>query len=78
MIPDSELINNSVVEEIESLLHILSEKERKVIRLFYGLGNEDKMTLDAIGRKFGFSRERARQIKIKSLRLLRSKSKNIQ
>ncbi len=74
--PDSEMINNSTTKEIEKSLENLNEREKEVIILSFGLNDSDKMTLEAIGRKFDISKERVRQIRNKSIRLLRSDLKN--
>jgi RNA polymerase primary sigma factor len=53
----------------------LNERERCVIKAFYGLG-EPEMTLEEIGNKYGLTRERVRQIKEKAIRRLRNNTKN--
>lgn len=59
------------VAEIESWLEALSPNERRVISYRYGLGGREPMTLDAIGKVMGVTRERIRQIENKSLLKLR-------
>lgn len=59
------------VAEIESWLKTLSQAERRVISYRYGLGGQEPMTLDAIGKVMGVTRERIRQIENKSLLKLR-------
>jgi RNA polymerase primary sigma factor len=59
------------VEEIASWLDKLDDKERKVIILRYGLDQGDPLTLEAIGKKIGVTRERIRQIEQKALKQLR-------
>ncbi len=59
------------VTEIEFWLKALSPTERRVISYRYGLGGEEPMTLDAIGKIMGVTRERIRQIESKSLLKLR-------
>ena len=71
---DVGLVNESLKAEIEQALKILTERERNVVRAFFGIG-EPEMTLDEIGNKYGLTRERVRQIKEKALRHLRN-SKN--
>jgi len=58
---------------ISELIPVLSEREKFVIENYYGLNDGDELTLIEIGNKLGLSSERVRQIKIKSLRKLRSK-----
>jgi RNA polymerase sigma factor (sigma-70 family) len=59
------------VTEIESWLKALTPTERRVISYRYGLGGQEAMTLDAIGKILGVTRERVRQIENKSLLKLR-------
>ena len=77
--PEEEAINNKFQEEVIKLLDCLTERERKVIELRFGIGVPEPMTLEEVGHIFGVTRERIRQIEAKSLRKLRSplKSKNL-
>ena len=59
------------VVEITSWLEALSQTERRVVSYRYGLGNEEPMTLEAIGKIMGVTRERIRQIENKALLKLR-------
>jgi RNA polymerase primary sigma factor len=59
-------------EELQSVLGALSHRERKVIELRYGLTGEDPMTLEEVGRYFGVTRERIRQIETRTLFKLKS------
>ena len=70
-LPDTSLENTSLRIELERVLASLSEKESEVIKLYFGLNGEGPLTLEDIGERFGFTRERARQIKEKALRRLR-------
>ena len=72
---DRELVVESLRAEIASALMMLSERERRVVRAFYGIG-EPEMTLEEIGNRYGLTRERVRQIKEKAIRRLRSNTKN--
>ena len=72
---DSELVEESLREEIQNALNILNERERNVIEASYGI-NRPELTLEEIGTKFGLTRERVRQIKEKAIRKLRGCSKN--
>ncbi|WP_299674362.1 RNA polymerase sigma factor RpoD/SigA [uncultured Tenacibaculum sp.] len=76
---EKELNTQSLRIEIERVLKTLSPRESDVIRLFYGLGEENSMTLEEIGEIYDLTRERVRQIKEKALRRLRhvSKSKSL-
>ena len=72
---DRRLVQESLHAEITSVLKILSERERAVVKAFYGIG-QPEMTLEEIGNKYGLTRERVRQIKEKAIRRLRSNTKN--
>ncbi len=58
-------------EGLDRALRLLSERERTVIELRYGLTGNDPLTLEQIGRDFGITRERVRQIESNSLRKLK-------
>lgn len=73
---DVHLINDSLRKEIERSLSTLSERERDVLILFFGIGLGHGLTLEEIGSKFDLTRERVRQIKEKALRRLRHKNKS--
>jgi len=73
---DEELMQESLRREIERSLSTLSEKERDVINLYYGIGMSHGLTLEEIGAKFDLTRERVRQIKEKAIRRLRHTSRS--
>lgn len=62
--------------ETERFLSNLPYKEQQVIKLYYGIGIEEPMSLEQIGELMNISRERVRQIKEKAINKLRAKSKN--
>jgi RNA polymerase primary sigma factor len=66
-LPDAGLMEVSLHEEINKTLDMLSEREKEVVRLYFGIGEESAHTLDEIGQRFNLTRERARQIKEKAL-----------
>ncbi|MFO7617490.1 MAG: RNA polymerase sigma factor RpoD/SigA [Bacteroidales bacterium] len=72
---DHSLINESLSREIDRALATLTERERDIIKLFFGIGCQE-MTLEEIGEKFGLTRERVRQIKEKAIRRLRHASRS--
>ncbi|QQS52123.1 MAG: RNA polymerase sigma factor RpoD/SigA [Bacteroidota bacterium] len=72
---DHFLMEESLKQEIERTLNTLPEKERKVIRAFYGIGRKP-MSLEEIGDSIGISRERTRQIKEKAIKHLRQRAKS--
>jgi len=59
-------------ETLEKILSQLSQRERKVLELRYGLNGEHPRTLDEVGRAFNVTRERIRQIENQSLKKLRA------
>jgi RNA polymerase primary sigma factor len=61
-------------EQLDSVLHTLSEREKKVIQLRFGLTDGHPRTLEEVGREFGVTRERIRQIESKTLSKLRHPS----
>ena len=77
--PLSVLEHTKRAEEVASWLDTLTTDEKKVITLRYGLDGEEPQTLESIGKTFGVTRERIRQIEQKSLNKLRRtvKRKNI-
>lgn len=74
--PDVQLINESLQKEINRVISTLSEKERDVLKYYYGLDGGPAHTLEDISEKIGLTRERVRQIKEKALRRLRKSSKS--
>ncbi len=62
---------NILREQLEEALQKLPERERKIIQLRYGLTDGRYRTLEEVGREFGITRERIRQIEAKALRKLR-------
>ncbi|MGD1846824.1 MAG: RNA polymerase sigma factor RpoD/SigA [Salibacteraceae bacterium] len=73
---DTHLMQESLQKEIERSLLTLTERERDVIRLFFGIGLPHGLTLEEIGDKFDLTRERVRQIKEKAVRRLRHTSRS--
>ncbi|MBE7175978.1 MAG: RNA polymerase sigma factor RpoD/SigA [Mucilaginibacter polytrichastri] len=73
---DSMLINESLSEEIKRSLATLTEREREIISLFFGLTSNHPLSLEEIGEKFNLTRERVRQIKDKALQRLRHTSRS--
>lgn len=67
---------DSLRREIERSLSTLTERQRDVIKLYFGIGVEHPMSLEDIGEKFGLTRERVRQIKDKAINKLRSASRS--
>ena len=73
---DSSLIKESLFEEIQRTLSTLSEKEKDILNLYFGIGCNHELTLEEIGAKFDLTRERVRQIKERAIRRLKQNSKS--
>jgi RNA polymerase primary sigma factor len=73
--PEKKLILDSLRKEIEDLIKDLSERERDVVRLYFGFENKYPMTMQEIGEKFDLSRERVRQIKDLAIKKLKKNTK---
>ncbi|MEE9166356.1 MAG: sigma-70 family RNA polymerase sigma factor [Candidatus Neomarinimicrobiota bacterium] len=74
--PDSLLMTESLKEEIRSCLESLKDRERDVIKMYFGIDRDYALTLNEIGEEFSLTRERVRQIKEKAIRRLRHKSRS--
>ena len=72
---DRGLINESLSTEVDRALETLTDRERDIIKYFFGIGTSE-MTLEEIGEKFDLTRERVRQIKEKAIRRLRHSSRS--
>ena len=76
--PDLEVGDESVKDQVRMVLETLDAREAEVLRLYFGLGDEEAMTLEEIGTRFSLTRERVRQIKEKALRRLRHPRRRLQ
>jgi RNA polymerase primary sigma factor len=74
--PESQLMTDSLTQEVQRALATLTTRESEVIGLYFGLNNNASMTLEEIGEKFNLTRERVRQIKEKATRRLRHTSRS--
>jgi RNA polymerase primary sigma factor len=75
-LPDDGVMEISLQEEINQTLDTLTCREKEVIKLYFGIGEETAHTLEEIGQRFNLTRERARQIKEKALRRLKHSSRS--
>jgi RNA polymerase primary sigma factor len=66
----------SLRKEIERSLNTLTDRQRDVIKYYFGIGVEHPMSLEDIGEQFGLTRERVRQIKDKAINKLRATSRS--
>ncbi|MFP4415858.1 MAG: RNA polymerase sigma factor RpoD/SigA [Chitinispirillaceae bacterium] len=69
--PEETVLQMSLNQEIDELLETLNERERKVVRMYFGIGEETTYTLEEIGARANITRERVRQIKDSALEKLR-------
>jgi len=76
VMPDTNLMNDSLKNEVSNILSTLDEREAEVIRLSFGIGTNQRATLEEIGEQFNLTRERIRQIKEKALRKLRTSKRS--
>ena len=72
---DNLLVNESLSREIDRALSTLTDREKEIIQMFFGI-NHQEMTLEEIGDKFNLTRERVRQIKENAIRRLKSSSRS--
>ena len=74
--PDKKLLHESLRIEINRALETLTPREADVVKLYFGLGEHQPMTLEEIGETFDLTRERVRQIKEKAIRRLKHTSRS--
>ena len=74
MLPDDEMMRNSVETQLMNMLATLNEREKEIITLYFGLGGTETHTLEEIGEKLNLTRERVRQIKERCLERLKKRS----
>jgi len=74
--PDAPLMNDSLKDEIRNSLDTLKDREKMVIKMYFGIERDYALTLNEIGEEFNLTRERVRQIKEKAIRRLRHRSRS--
>jgi RNA polymerase primary sigma factor len=70
-LPSDELEGSTLAREARNALDLLDEREQEILKLRYGFEGRDPLSLEKIGRVFGLTRERIRQIEIKALDKIR-------
>ncbi len=75
-LPDSDMEENSLRKDMEFALNSLKERERDVLKMYFGIDQEYALTLNEIGEEFHLTRERVRQIKEKAIGRLQHKSRS--
>jgi RNA polymerase primary sigma factor len=73
--PENGMLDISLHSEVDTVLETLTEREREVVKLYFGIGEETAYTLEEIGLRFNLTRERVRQIKEKALKRLKQGSR---
>jgi len=73
--PERELIKQSLTIELKRILATLPNREAEIIKQYYGLEMQHPLTLEEIGANFDITRERVRQLKSRTLKILKRKSK---
>ncbi len=68
--PDIQTVSNVVKEQVRAALSVLSDREAEIIRLRFGIDDNEPQTLEEVGKKFGITRERVRQIEAVALKKL--------
>ena len=74
--PESAYIKESNGDVVNAVLDTLSDREANILRLRFGIGGKKAMTLEEVGKEYGLTRERIRQIEAKALRKLRHPSRS--
>ncbi|MDD2378611.1 MULTISPECIES: RNA polymerase sigma factor RpoD [Aminobacterium] len=74
--PEEAAASHLLHEQIDEMLEALSEREREVLQYRFGLEDGRSYTLEEVGKRFGVTRERIRQIEAKALRKLRHPSRS--
>lgn len=74
--PDEETYEKALSDDMEKALATLSERERLILAMYFGLNGEQPLTLEEIGKELGLTRERIRQIKEKAIIRLRHSSRS--
>jgi RNA polymerase primary sigma factor len=74
--PSEAAITGNLVAKISAALGTLSSREQRILRMRFGIGEKEEHTLEEVGRAFGVTRERIRQIEAKALGRLRHPSRS--
>ena len=74
---DESMMHESLEEEVSVVLGTLKDREKEVLKMYYGIGGEPELNLFEIAEKIGLTRERTRQIKEKAVRRLRHRTNSV-
>ncbi|MBI4561720.1 MAG: sigma-70 family RNA polymerase sigma factor [Candidatus Rokubacteria bacterium] len=75
--PESESVSQDLTAQVERALSTLSQRESEILRLRFGIGADGERTLEEVGRSFGVTRERIRQIQVDAFRKLRLRGRSL-
>lgn len=75
--PEGMMINHMMSKDVESLLSVLSDKERDIIEKRFGFNSQDPMSLSQIGKEYNLTKERIRQIERNALEKLRKSGEDM-
>ena len=75
-VPADAAAETMLKEQLDEVLQTLTDREKKVLRLRFGLDDQRARTLEEVGKEFDVTRERIRQIEAKALRKLRHPSRS--
>ncbi len=75
--PESESVSQDLTAQVERALSTLSQRESEILRLRFGIGGDGERTLEVVGRSFGVTRERIRQIQVIAFRKLRLRGRSL-
>jgi len=76
VLPDEATYEKALSDDMERALDTLTDRERKILVLYFGLNGEDPLTLEQIGQQLSLTRERIRQIKEKAIQRLRHSTRS--
>lgn len=74
--PDEDTYSNALSEDMEKALNLLTDREKLILTLYFGLNGKDPLTLEDIGKELKLTRERIRQIKEKAIQRLRHSTRS--
>jgi RNA polymerase primary sigma factor len=74
--PEESAIQHDLANEVEHAMEALTDREREVVRLRYGLGAGREHTLEEVGRRLSITRERARQIESRAVEKMRAAARH--
>jgi len=69
--PDEETYSSALTDDMEKALNTLTDREKQILTMYFGLGGDEPLTLEEIGKQMELTRERIRQIKEKAIQRLR-------